>query len=118
MLNNYPIPVKLLIHKVKVTQAQESQANSLHPSINSSIHLFERVRVQPKDTASQTSNGAENKGSYLLFIDAVNSINTDNYLIKAGDRVQWNGVNRKVMGISAIYALNAENVHHWEVNLE
>jgi hypothetical protein len=53
-----------------------------------------------------------------LFVDATNSINNDDYLIKQGDRVYWNGVNRKVVGNSAIYALDAGHVHHWEVNLE
>lgn len=111
------IPLYLLIHDIKVKEAQESSAGSLHPKDNAKIHEFDHVRVQSKDTASQTSNGPDNKGSYILFIDAVNSINSDDYLIREGDRVYWNGVSRKVMGISAIYALD-EHIHHWEVNLE
>ena len=118
MLNIPPIPMYMLIHNVEVKEAQESSASSLHPSKDKKMHKFEHVRVQAKDTTTQTSNGPDNKGSYILFIDSVNSINNDGYLIKEGDRVYWNGVNRKVMGNSAIYALDADHVHHWEVNLE
>lgn len=112
------IPICLLIHNIEVKEAQESSASSLHPSKNTKSHKFEHVRVQAKDTTTQTSNGPDSKGSYILFIDTVNSINDDDYLIKEGDRVYWNGVNRKVMGNSPIYALNPEKPHHWEVNLE
>ena len=118
MVNIPQMPIYLLIHNIEVKEAQEPAASSLHPDKDKKRHKFNHVRVQPKDTASQTSNGPDNKGSYILFIDAVNSINEDDYLIKEGDRVFWNGVNRKVMGNSTIYALDPEHPHHWEVNLE
>lgn len=118
MVNIPQIPIYLLIHDVEVRPATELQATALHSSKDIKPHKFEHVRVQAKDTASQTANGPDNKGSYILFIDAVNSINNDSYLIKEGDRVYWNGVNRKVVGLSAIYALDSEHPHHWEVNLE
>lgn len=118
MVNVPPIPMYMLIHNVEVKEAQESSASALHPSKSSKSHKFEHVRVQDKDTSSQTSNGPDNRGAYILFVDATNSINNDDYLIKQGDRVYWNGVNRKVVGNSAIYALDAGHVHHWEVNLE
>lgn len=118
MVNIPPIPMYMLIHNIEVKEAQESSASALHPSKSSKGHKFEHVRVQDKDTSSQTSNGPDNKGTYILFIDATNSVNNDDYLIKQGDRVYWNGVNRKVVGNSAIYALDAGHVHHWEVNLE
>lgn len=118
MVNIPPIPMYMLIHNVEVKEAQESSASALHPSKPSKSHKFEHVRVQDKDTSSQTSNGPDNRGTYILFVDATNSINNDDYLIKQGDRVYWNGVNRKVVGNSAIYALDAGHVHHWEVNLE
>jgi len=117
MVKQWPIPLSLLIHDITVTEAQESQASSLH-SHKAKQHVFEHVRVQPKDMASQAGTGAQNKGSYLVFIDYHNSINEDDYLIKEGDRVLWNGVNRKVMGNSPLYALDTEHVHHWEVTLE
>lgn len=118
MVNIPQIPIYLLIHNVEVKPASESSATALHSSKDIKSHKFERVRIEAKDITSQTSNGPESKGSYILFIDSTNSINNDDYLIKQGDRVYWNGVNRKVVGNSAIYALDSDHVHHWEVNLE
>ncbi|WP_338231654.1 putative minor capsid protein [Companilactobacillus muriivasis] len=118
MVNNYPIPKYLLIHNIEVKPEHESQAGALHPIEDEKGHVFKFVRVQPKDTSSHSSTGPDNKGSHLLFIDYQNSINVDDYLIRAGDTVIWNGTNRKVIGISALYGLNPDHVHHWEVNLE
>ena len=79
------IPLYLLIHDIKVKETQDSSSDSLHPKDNVKVYEFDHVRVQSKDMVSQTSNGPDNKGSYILFIDTVNSINSDDYLIKEGD---------------------------------
>lgn len=118
MLNEYQIPLSILIHHIEVIHEHESNVGSLHPSKDDKGHVFKHVRVQPKDTSSHGSTGPETKGSYLLFIDYWNSLNVDGYLIKPGDKVIWNGTSRKVIGVSALYGLNPDHVHHWEVNLE
>lgn len=118
MVNDYPIPLNVLIHNIEVIPEHEPNVGALHPSKDEKGHAFKRVRVQPKDTSSIGSTGPETKGSYLLFIDYLNSVNVDDYVVKPGDKVAWNGTSRKVIGISALYGLNPEHVHHWEVNLE
>lgn len=114
------IPRIALPHDVVITENAGNTASDFDAP-TSVTHVFKHVRVEPND---QTSTHEQNNvnineyvGAYTLFIDAVNSVNADNYEIKRGDVVTFDGDNRKVITVDKEYAL-ANQVHHWEVALQ
>lgn len=112
-----PIPMEALVDTITVTEHQSGTlANDADPP---TTHVFEHVLVQPADKQQVTGgSGSASKmeivGSYLMFIDCVNSVNADDYMIKLGDSVEWNGKPRKVTQVNPMKAL-LPAPHHWEV---
>lgn len=83
-------------------------------------HEFKNVRVQ---LSSSTTNvgvdgkvqGKVNKSETLIFIDAKNSINVDDYEIKKDDIVITDDGNFKVVAINVLKPFNS--IHHWEITI-
>lgn len=114
------IPLMMLPHDIVVTTDMGNAASDFETP-TPAPHVFKHVRVEPND---QTSTHEQNNvnineyvGAYTLYIDAVNSVNSDDYEIKRGDVVSFNGDDRKVITVDKEYALNNQ-VHHWEVALQ
>lgn len=112
-----PIPMEALVDTITVTEHQSGTlANDADPP---ATHAFEHVLVQPADKQQVTGGaGSSSKmeivGSYLVFVDRVNSVNIDGYTIMLGDTVQWDGKPRKVTQVNPMKAL-LSTPHHWEV---
>ena len=112
-----PIPMEALVDTITVTEARSGTA--ARPAAAPASHEFSHVLVQPADK-QQITGGAgasaslQNSGNYLVFIDAVNSVNADDYAIKLGDNVEWDGKVRRVTQVNPMKAL-LPTPHHWEV---
>lgn len=115
-----PIPLAALVDSIVVTEAQS--ATAYDNDGETVTHDFNQVLVQPTDKQQITGgSGAAAQlkiiGSYLVFIDRVNSINVDDYVIQIGDTINWQGKKRRVTQVNPMKALLPEP-HHWEVLLE
>ncbi|WP_270235234.1 putative minor capsid protein [Lacticaseibacillus suilingensis] len=115
-----PIPFEALVDSIDVIE--HHSGTSFDDDAKKVIHHFDRVLVQPADKSQVTggsSDGAQlqHVGSYLVFVDAVNSVNADGYLIKLDDLVKWVGNSRRVVQVNPMKAL-LPTPHHWEVWLE
>ncbi|APX72866.1 putative minor capsid protein [Companilactobacillus allii] len=121
-MNIPAIPLYLLIHNIVIQESSETSSSSLKRPGKLIEHEFDRVRIEPKDKASITPTGVnnipQNKGEFTLFIDSVNSINKDDYLLKIGDKVIWNGISRVAVSNYPVYSTDTNKPHHWEVELE
>lgn len=112
-----PIPMEALVDTITVKEHQS--ATSTDEQGAPAEHVFIRVLVQPADKQQITGgSGSASKmqilGSYLVFIDAANSVNEDGYAIKLGDIVEWDGQPRKVSQVNPMKGL-LPTPHHWEV---
>lgn len=115
-----PIPMESLIDTITVKEHQ-SATLAVAPGPPAE-HVFEHVLVQPADKQQITGGaGSSSKmqitGNYLVFVDRINSINIDDYDIKLGDTVEWEGKARKVTQVNPMKAL-LPIPHHWEVWLQ
>lgn len=115
-----PIPKIALQHSVVVIDNAGNSATDFETS-NPTEHEFRCVRVEASDTTTDRKLNnvsiSEFTGTYTLFIDAVNSINADDYEIKRNDVVRFDDEERKVLTIDKEYALGTK-FHHLEVTLQ
>lgn len=115
-----PIPMAVLVDSIDVTEHHSATTFDSNPE--PAVHHFSHVLVQPV-TKEQINGGSgesamlQHIGDTLVFIDARNSVNTDSYTIKLGDRVTYGDQTRQVIQVSPMKAL-LRTPHHWEVLLQ
>ena len=113
------IPLRLLPDIVTITRGKDDP-NSFETT-SSAKHELSHVRVQQTDKALMANIGDNSKSyqqlsSSILFIDAVNSNNPDDYQPVNGDEVLYNGHRFSVIQVEPVKADQA--LHHWEIYLE
>lgn len=117
---NSPIPLNVLIHEVTVVESSNngsSASDIWDDDQEPAEHVLKRVRVQPLSKKEIVDGVPVIQGNnYLLFIDRVNSINSDGYVPQINDTVRFDDVAHKVIQVSEMYAESPE-IHHWEVLL-
>lgn len=119
-----PIPLELLDDSIKVTvfDKQAAKAGSWGKSFNADSttnYTINHVRVEPATDVSVQSVGGNASvqsliGSYLLFVDNVNSSPLD-VLPKIDDRVKIQSTQQTliVKSFNPIYDFGT-HIHHWE----
>ncbi|MED2978197.1 putative minor capsid protein [Bacillus swezeyi] len=106
-----PIPKELLIHSISYEEfsGKDRYGDTWKAPVN-----IDFVRVEPIERVTRNSNGEEITSQTTVFVDAVHSSPTPNFVEKS--KVTFSGRTRFINEIREQYA-KVNSIHHWELML-
>ncbi len=79
------------------------------------VETISFVLVQPKSELKRDSNGEEVQTKGTIFLDAVNTPKFKP--LKEKSKIRFKGTDYRVIACEALYALNPDVPHHYEVSV-